>query len=559
MLYWLRHYRRAYLAGDLSAGVVVAMMMIPQGTAYALVAGLPPVVGIYASILPPMIYALFGSSMTQSVGPMAIISLMTASVIAPLAAPGSALAAVLAAQLALVSGAVLLLCGFLRLGFLANFFSRPVMNGFTVGSSLLIAYDQLHTLLGAPIGQVHLPSAMLGLGALLLLVLARLYLARLLVRCGLSATLADIAAKLAPMLVVLGGIALMAATTLATQGVRTTGVIPAGLPGLHLATSSAHWRSLLQPGLLIGFIVFLMSMSAAQSLALKRNEKLVSNHELIGLGAANIASALTGGFPVTGSLSRSAVNFAAGAHTPLASLITAVLLACALLAPTGWLALLPLPVLAATIIVAVLGLLDLGILRTAWEYDRGDVLAWGATCLGVVALGVEAGVLIGVALSMGTLIWRASRPHIAVLGRIVGTEHFRNIDRYPAQTRPELLMLRIDANLFFGNMEAITERIESELASHPEARHLVLVMSAVSSIDTSALYALAELNQRMGRRGLGLHLAEVKGPVLDRLRQSALLRELHGQLYLSAVMACEALQTPPHGRLHVGESAGSGI
>ncbi|MYN44893.1 sulfate permease [Pseudoduganella sp. FT93W] len=559
MLYWLRHYRRAYLAGDLSAGVVVAMMMIPQGTAYALVAGLPPVVGIYASILPPMVYALFGSSMTQSVGPMAIISLMTASVIAPLAAPGSALATVLAAQLALVSGAVLLLCGFLRLGFLANFFSRPVMNGFTVGSALLIAYDQLHTLLGAPVGQVHLPSAILGIGALLLLVLARMYLAQLLVRCGLSAGLADIAAKLAPMLVVLGGIALMAVSTLAAQGVRTTGAIPAGLPGLNLATSAPHWRSLLQPGLLIGFIVFLMSMSAAQSLALKRNEKLVSNHELIGLGAANIASALTGGFPVTGSLSRSAVNFAAGAHTPLASLITATLLACALLAPTGWLALLPLPVLAATIIVAVLGLLDLGILRTAWEYDRGDALAWGATCLGVVAMGVEAGVLVGVALSMGTLIWRASRPHIAVLGRIAGTEHFRNIERYPAETRPELLVLRIDANLFFGNMEAITERIESELASHASARHLVLVMSAVSSIDTSALYALSELNQRMGRRGLGLHLAEVKGPVLDRLRQSALLRELHGQLYLSTLMACDALQTPPYSRQHAGEAGGSGI
>jgi SulP family sulfate permease len=180
-----------------------------------------------------------------------------------------------------------------------------------------------------------------------------------------------------------------------------------------------------------------------------------------------VASALSGGFPVTGSLSRSAVNFAAGANTPLASLITAVLLACALLAPTGWLALLPLPVLAATIIVAVLGMLEMGILRTAWQYDRGDALAWGATCLGVLVLGVEAGVVIGVALSMGTLIWRASRPHIAVLGRIAGTEHFRNIERYPAETQPELLVLRIDANLFFGNVEAVSERIECELATHP--------------------------------------------------------------------------------------------
>ncbi|GJJ01413.1 sodium-independent anion transporter [Duganella rhizosphaerae] len=543
MLHWLKHYRRELLAGDISAGLVVAMMMIPQGTAYALVAGLPPVVGIYASILPPIIYALFGSSMTQSVGPMAIISLMTATVIGPLAPAGSSLAVVLAAQLALISGAALLLCGVLRMGFLANFFSRPVMSGFTVGSALVIAYDQLHTLLGAELPHVHLPSAVLGVGSLLLLVLSKQYLAGLLKRCDMRPAAADIAAKLAPMVMVLAGIALMATTGLADMGVRTTGAIPGGLPQLNLASSSAHWKPLLQPGLLIGFIIFLMSMSAAQSLALKRNEKLVSNHELIGLGAANVASALTGGFPVTGSLSRSAVNFAAGAHTPLASLITAALLACALIAPTGWLALLPLPVLAATIIVAVLGLLELDIVRTAWQYDRGDVLAWGATCLGVLVLGVEAGVVIGVALSMGTLIWRASRPHIAVLGRIAGTEHFRNIERYPAETQPELLVLRIDANLFFGNMEAVVERIECELATHASARHLVLVMTAVSSIDTTALYALCELNQSLKRRAIGLHLAEVKGPVLDRLRNSALLRELNGQLFLSTAIACDHLQT----------------
>ncbi|NVM77105.1 SulP family sulfate permease [Duganella sp. SG902] len=543
MLHWLKNYRRDQLPGDVSAGLVVAMMMIPQGMAYAMVAGLSPVVGIYASILPPIVYALFGSSMTQSVGPMAIVSLMTAAVIGPMAPAGSALAGVLAAQLALVSGAVLLLCGLLRMGFLANFFSRPVMSGFTVGSAIVIAFDQVHTLLGAELPHWHAPSAALGLGALALLVLARFYGAALLKRCGLPPAAADIGAKLAPMLVVLGGIWLMSSTGLAGMGVRTTGAIPAGLPHLNLASSSAHWRPLLQPGLLIGFIVFLMSMSGAQALALKRNEKLVSNHELIGLGAANVASALSGGFPVTGSLSRSAVNFAAGANTPLASLITAVLLACALLAPTGWLALLPLPVLAATIIVAVLGMLELGILRTAWEYDRGDALAWGATCLGVLVLGVEAGVIIGVALSMGTLIWRASRPHIAVLGRIANSEHFRNIERYPAETQPALLVLRIDANLFFGNVEAVNERIECELATHQSARHLVLVMTAVSSIDTTALMALSELNQSLKRRGIGMHLAEVKGPVMDRLRHSTLLQDLNGKLYLSTANAWDQLHS----------------
>ncbi len=541
MLDWLKHYRRAMLPGDISAGLVVAMMMIPQGMAYALVAGLPPVVGIYASIVPPVLYALFGTSSTQSVGPMAIISLMTASALAPLAPAGSALYATLAAQLALISGAVLLLCGLLRIGFIANFFSRPVMSGFTIGSSIVIALGQLPALLGAKLPDVHLPSAALGIGSLLLLLFARSRLAPLLRRIGLPATAADIGAKLAPMVVVLGSTALVPLLGLQALGVHTTGSVPTGLPILALETSSGHWQALLQPALLIGFMVFLISMSGAQALALKRAEKLHSNRELIGLGAANLGSALTGGFPVTGSMSRSAVNFAAGANSQLASLITAALLALALVAPTGWLALMPLPTLAATIIVAVLGMLDTTTLRTAWRFDRADAAALVATAGGVLALGVEAGVVIGVALSMGALIWRASRPHIAVLGRIAGTEHFRNIARHAAETVPGLLMLRVDAGLFFGNVDAVNERVEDELAAHPGTRDLVLVLSAVNEVDTTALFALTELNANLAARGIVLHLAEVKGPVMDRLKQSDLLARLNGQVFLSTAMAWDAL------------------
>jgi SulP family sulfate permease len=541
MLQWLRHYRRALLAGDISAGVVVAMMMIPQGMAYALVAGLPPVAGIYASILPPVLYALFGTSSTQSVGPMAIISLMTASALAPLALPGSTLYIVLAAQLALLAGAVLLACGLLRIGFLANFFSRPVMSGFTNGAAILIALGQVGALFGASLPQVHWPSALMGLGSLALLVLARQYLARLLRAAGLRPVVADIGARLAPMVVVVGATVLVSVFDLAALGIRTTGAVPAGLPGLNLAFSGAHWQPLLQPALLIGFMIFLISMSGAQTLALKRAEKLKSNYELVGLGVANLGSALTGGLPVTGSISRSAVNFSAGANTQLASLIAAALLALALVAPTGWLALLPLPTLAATIIVAVIGMLDLSTLRIAWRYDRADALALLATAAGVLALGVEAGVVIGLVLSMGALIWRASRPNIAVLGRIAGTEHFRDIERHAAHTTPGLLMLRIDGNLFFGNVEAVNEHIEDHLAAQPALRNLVLVLSAVNSIDSSALFGLAELNGLLRQRGIGLHLAEVKGPVLDRLKQSELLGALNGRLFLSAAMAREAL------------------
>jgi len=544
MLVWLKGYRRSWLAGDLGAGAVVAMMMVPQGMAYALVAGLPPVAGIYASILPPLLYALFGTSSSQSVGPMAIISLMTASALAPLAAPGSALYLTLAGQLALMSGAVLLACGLLRLGFLANFFSRPVMNGFTIGSSILIAWDQLGTLLGAePAAARHWqgPSAALGLGALALLVLARRHGAALLRRCGLPPGAADIGARLAPMLLVLGSIVVVAVLGLDRMGVRVIGRVPAGLPHLNLATSSAHWQLLLKPALLIGFMCFLLSMSGAQALAAKKGEKLLTNAELVGLGAANIGSFLSGAFPVTASLSRSAVNYSAGANSQLAGVLTALLLGAALVLPTGWLALLPLPVLSATIIVAVLGMLEAATLRTAWRYDRADALALLATLGGVLLLGVEAGVVLGLLLSLGTMIWRESRPHIAVLGRIAGTEHFRNIERYETETRSGVLLLRVDAGLFFGNVEAVSARVEEELALHPGTRDLVLVLSAVNAIDTSALFGLLELNGELARRGVRLHLAEVKGPVMDRLKQSTLFDKLSGKVFLSTANAWAAL------------------
>ncbi|MGZ3181728.1 MAG: SulP family inorganic anion transporter [Telluria sp.] len=541
MLHWLRHYRRDQLPGDLAAGIVVAMMMIPQGMAYAIVAGLPPVAGLYASIVPSLCYALLGTSMTQSVGPMAIVSLMTASALMPLAAPGSALYHVLAGQLAFLSGAVLLVCGLLRVGFLANFFSRPVMSGFTIGSAVVIIWGQLGPLVGGDLAHVHGPSALLGIGAAAVLYVLRRALGPVLVRAGLPARAADVAIRLVPMCVVLVSIVLVQSLALQQYGVRTTGTVPAGLPGLNLATSAAHWGELVRPALLIGFVIFLVSMSGAQALAQRQSEKVRNNLELAALGAANVGSALSGGFPVTGSLSRSAVNFAAGANTPLASVLTALLLALALVAPTGWLALLPLPVLAATIIVALAGMVEFDTLRTAWRYDRSDALALLGTTAGVLLLGVQAGVVVGVVMSFATIVWRASRPHIAVLGRIAGTEHFRNVQRYPAETTPHLLILRPDANLFFGNVEAVTERIEEELSLHPQLRDVLLVLSAVNTVDTSALFALRDWDALLARRGIRLHLAEVKGPVMDRLKHAGPAAVVSGGLYLSTAIAVDEI------------------
>lgn len=540
MLTWLKGYRRELLAGDLGAGVLVVLMLVPQGMAYALVAGLPPVAGLYASILPVLAYALFGSSMVQSVGPMAITSLMTATSLATLAPSGSELYGAMAAQMALISGVVLVLCGVLRLGFLSSFLSRPVMSGFTSGAALVIAASQLKVLLGGPLTAINPTAAGIGLLSLLLLWLARSQLGRQLQRLGLAAKSADMLSKLAPAAILLLATLLVWQQDWQHAGVALIGPIPAGLPTLGLSLSLEQLRNLLAPSLLIGFMVFLSGQSAAVTLAQRRGERINTNQELLGLGAANVASALSGGFPVTGSISRSAVNYAAGANTPLASVITALLLAVLLLTPNAWLAWLPLPALAATIIIAVIGMLDLTTPREAWRYDRADAVAWLVTFSGVLLLGVEEGVMLGVVLSLGTVIWRASRPHIAVLGRLPGSEHFRNIERYAAETHPQIVLLRIDAGVFFGNAELISDHVLQTLTG--ETRHLVLVMTAINLIDTTGLYALAELNQSLAARGIKLHLAEVKGPLMDKLKHSdLLLKPLSGQVFISAVSAFDQL------------------
>lgn len=540
MLTWLKGYRRELLAGDLGAGVLVVLMLVPQGMAYALVAGLPPVAGLYASILPALAYALFGSSMVQSVGPMAITSLMTATSLAALAPSGSELYGAMAAQMALISGVVLVLCGLLRLGFLSSFLSRPVMSGFTSGAALVIAASQLKVLLGGPLTAINPTAAAIGLLSLLLLWLARSQLGRQLQRLGLAAKSADMLSKLAPAAILLLATLLVWQQDWQHAGVALIGPIPAGLPTLGLSLSLEQLRNLLAPSLLIGFMVFLSGQSAAVTLAQRRGERINTNQELLGLGAANVASALSGGFPVTGSISRSAVNYAAGANTPLASVITALLLAVLLLIPNAWLAWLPLPALAATIIIAVIGMLDVTTPREAWRYDRADAVAWLVTFSGVLLLGVEEGVMLGVALSLGTVIWRASRPHIAVLGRLPGSEHFRNIERYAAETHPQIVLLRIDAGVFFGNAELISDHVLQTLTD--QTRHLVLVMTAINLIDTTGLYALAELNQSLAARGIKLHLAEVKGPLMDKLKHSdLLLKPLSGQVFISAVSAFDQL------------------
>ena len=554
---WLRSYRPAWLAGDITAGVIVTVMLIPQSLAYALLAGLPPEVGLYASILPIVAYALLGSSMTLAVGPVAVASLMTASALQPLATAGSAEYVSLAIQLSLISGVMLLAFGALRLGFLAYFLSHPVISGFITGSAVLIAVGQLKYILGVKVAgsdvletliglaralpQTRPVTVAIGVASLLFLLLARRYLAPVLTRLGVPAKAAELMAKLAPMVAVIASTAVVGLFKLnETAGVSVVGNVPQGLPQLTLSLPGlSTLGQLWLPALLITLIGFVESVSVAQSLALKRQQRIQPNRELLGLGAANVASALSGGYPVTGGFARSVVNFAAGAHTPLAGVISAGLMALVIAALTGLFYYLPHAVLAATIIVAVTSLIDLKTLKEAWRYDRADALSLLATAVGVVALGVEVGILMGVALSLAVLVWRSSHPHMAVVGRVPGTEHFRNVERHAVQTVPGLLALRVDESLLFANASVLEDRVEALLAHDPAVRRVLLICSAVNQIDATALGVLTQLERSLAIRGIEFMLAEVKGPVMDRLRSTELGQRLQDKVFLSVHAAFE--------------------
>ena len=556
---WLRDYRRDWLSGDLTAGLIVTVMLIPQSLAYAMLAGVPPEVGLYASILPLLAYALLGSSMTLAVGPVAVASLMTASSLAPLAAQGTPEYLALAIALALLSGVMLMVAGLLRLGFLAWFLSHPVISGFISGSAVLIAIGQLKYLLGIKFSSTgvlstveglikHLPetntvTAGIGIAALVFLFFARARLAGMLKQLGVPPKAADLATKLAPMGAVIASTAVVAALRLDDSAqVSVVGQVPAGLPALSL--SLPGWEALNAlwvPALLISLVGFVESVSVAQSLAMKRGQRIQPDRELLGIGAANVASALSGGFPVTGGFARSVVNFSAGANTPAAGVISAVMMSVVLIGLTSWFHYLPHTVLSATIIVAVLGLIDTHTLKEAWHYDKADATALLLTFFGVIAFGVEEGIVIGVALSLAVLVWRSSHPHMAVVGRVPGTEHFRNVERHQVDTLPGLIALRIDESIYFANAQLLEEKIESLLLQQPGTRHLLLILSAVNQLDTTALGMLTELEKSLAARQITLHFAEIKGPVLDRLRDTPLGEQMKGRIYLSthqAFLAC---------------------
>jgi SulP family sulfate permease len=558
ILTWLPGYTRAQFSNDGLAALIVTIMLIPQSLAYAMLAGLPPQMGLYASILPLIAYAVFGTSRTLAVGPVAVVSLMTAASVGNLAAQGTAEYVTLAIALALLSGTILVGLGLLRLGFIANFLSHPVIAGFITASAILIAAGQLKHILGIPLKgdtlwemgksalaqplTIHTTTMAIGASVTVFLFWVRKQLKPLLVSMGMTVRAADMIAKAGPVAAVGATAAITSILSLDQQGVRIVGAIPQGLPPITLPDFGAvPWGDLLVPALIISLVGFVESISVAQTLAAKRRQRIVPDQELIGLGASNIAASLTGGYPVTGGFARSVVNFDAGAETPLAGAFTAVGILIATLALTPYLYFLPQATLSATIVVAVLSLVDLGSITRTFAYSKSDFAAMMATIGVTLFVGIEPGIVSGVAMSLILHIHRSSRPHVAVVGQVPGTEHFRNINRHTVVTDERVLSLRIDESLTFMNTRYLEDAIYAAVAESPKLCHVILMCSAINHIDSSALESLEAVNHRLRDADVKLHLSEVKGPVMDRLKLAHFLDDLSGDVFLSQNQAFLAL------------------
>lgn len=560
ILGWAPTYTRPQAQNDLVAAVIVTIMLVPQSLAYAMLAGLPPQVGLYASILPLVAYALFGTSRALAVGPVAVVSLMTAAAVSQVAAPGSPEYLAAAITLAFLSGLVLVAMSVLRLGFLANFLSHPVISGFITASGVLIAASQVKHLLGIAVEGDSLPELLpgilrglgqtnpwtlaIGLAATAFLFWTRKHLKPLLLSRGLKPRMADLLAKAGPVAAIVVAVLVVVLFGLADRGVRIVGEIPASLPPFSLPSLDLGlWRQLALPAVLISLVGFVESVSVAQTLAVKRRQRIVPNQELTALGAANIASALSGGYPVTGGFARSVVNFDAGAETPLAGAYTAAGILAATLLLTPLFRFLPQAVLAATIIVAVLSLVDLAAIKRTWTYSRSDFAAMATTLLTVLLVGVEAGITAGVAVSLALFFWRTARPHMAIVGQVPGTQHFRNIDRHSVITDPAILTIRLDESLYFANARALEDAIYDRIADQPLLKHVILMCPAVNAIDASGLESLEAIAHHLASAGVNFHLSEVKGPVMDALKRSDFLTHFKGRIFLSQYEAVTALQT----------------
>ena len=550
ILDWGRYYDRSTLTNDLVAALIVTIMLIPQSLAYALLAGLPPEMGLYASMLPIIFYAIFGTSRALAVGPVAVVSLLTVAAVSKIAVPGTSEYIVAAITLAFLSGLILFALGLFRLGFLANFLSHPVIAGFITATGIIIAVSQLKNILGIDAHGHTIPdlsrslahnlsglnwiTAVIGVVTTGFLFWVRKGLLPLLDSLGVAPRIASIIVKAGPIAAIVATTLVVWFFDLTAKGVQVVGDVPKGLPPFTMPSLSMYmWSNLIGAAILISIIGFIESVSVAQTLAAKKRQRIDPDQELIGLGAANLGASLTGGFPVTGGFSRSVVNYDAGADTPAAGAYTAIGLAGASLFLTPLIFHLPKATLAATIIVAVLSLVDFSVLKKTWHHSKADFAAVISTISITLLMGVELGVSAGVTVSILIHLYKSSRPHMAIVGQVPKTEHYRNILRHDVLTDPKILTIRVDESLYFANTRYLEDRIYDEVAQQLELQHVVLMCSAVNTIDMSALQSLEAINERLYAGGVTFHFSELKGPVMDQLSATGFLDVLSGEVFLS--------------------------
>lgn len=557
---WMKDYRGGIFTDDLLAAIVVTILLVPQCLAYALLAGLPPQLGIYASIFPLVAYALLGSSNYLNVGPTAVISLMTAACIATLP-PETRIAS--AGALALLTGGMLVVAGLLKAGFIMNFVSRPVVSAYITGAALLIIFSQAKHILGVSIdsqtafGMIHsllskLPEAkplafITGGISIVLFVIVRRLLPYVMVKSGVRARRAKLVARMAPVVIIALFVFVSAHLDFGGKGgLAIVGTVPSGLPPLKFPNVSIPaYENLVVPALVIAIVAFVDSTSTAQELASRQRERVDTNKELLGVGAANAVAGLTGGYPINGSMSRSAVNFTAGGKTPFVGLMVAAFMALTALFLTPVLYSLPLSVLAALIIVACLNLLDFRSIWRTWTYSRADGITALATFLSVLILGVQWGVLAGVVLAMVLHIRMSLTPHMPLVGRFRGTEHYRDADRFIVETIPTVKTLRIDDSLYYANARYLEDRVATIVSESPEMTDLILMCTGVSHIDASALSSLSEINRRLKSVEARLHLSSMQSAVRERLYRSDFIEKISGNIYLSQHEAMIDLQPEP--------------
>jgi sulfate permease, SulP family len=558
---WLLNYRSQFLVGDLTAGIIVTSLLIPQSMAYALLAGLPPQVGLYASILPAILYPLIGTSRVLAVGPVAVDSLMVAAAIANFSPQSTPEYLALAVTLAFLVGAIEIIMGVLRLGFLVNFLSRSVTSGFISGAAVIIGFSQVKHLLGLKIpatesfselvtlivrnlSQTNWLTVALGAASVGILVYFNRPLVKQLQQRGWSDRQILPISKSAPLVVVILGTLLVWGLHLdQVAGIKVVGNIPAGLSSLTLPLLNLQTlKSLLPAALAISLVGYMEGYAGGQALASKRREKIDPNQELLALGVANLGAAVTGGYPVTGGVSRSVVNSAAGANTGLASIVTGLLVAVTVMFLTPLFYFLPQACLAAVIITAVYTLIDVATLRRMWAYDKGDAIAWLTTFGAVLALGVEKGIMLGALIALALHLWQTSHPHIAIVGRLGDSEHFRNVLRYEVKTSPEVLAVRVDASLYFANAKYLENFLTQTIADRSEIKSVLLVCSAINLIDASALEILESLIADFRSLGIQFYFAEVKGPVMDKLTKIGFVDDVGSdRFFLSTDIAMREL------------------